>query len=128
MALDLKQMERDILEAALTKGAIGQVLRSNKPASIILREKYGSTEAREQLIVVTQYMLEERYLFPLMDDDNPVDSSNYVRGLTPKGLKRLRELKAPRWTWVKENWFPVAVATITAFIGLGSIGVDLYFN
>ena len=90
-------------------------------------EKYGSSDAYEQLVAVIDYLVEKRYLFPYFDKVRK-ELRGQAAGLTPEGLKRLQELRHPRWTWVRENWFPLAVAGITAIIGILSVGVDLYLN
>ena len=97
MALDLKRMERDILEKTSTQDRMWSIYDAKLPIPQFLLNKYGPKEGREQLIVVIQYLLEERYLIPPIDNSNR-DSRVIVRGLTPKGYKRLRELQAPRWT------------------------------
>ena len=53
MALDLKRMERDILEAAHILGKIGSISNPYTPASEFLLKKYESDEEMEQLYVVT---------------------------------------------------------------------------
>ena len=128
MAFDIKQMERDVLETVLILGDIGYRGGSHSAASKVLIEKYsGSFDVDQRLVVIVDFLVEERYLFPVRNDKGEV-SSGYARGITPKGLKRLRHLRHPRRTWVRKNWFPVVVAVITAFIGLGSIGANLYLN
>ena len=124
MALDLKQMEQDILETVHSLGRIGPLM---SPSSRALWEKYSSTDAGAYLNTVIDYLVEKRYLFPFFDEAHKEVHATSA-GLTPKGLRRLRELQHPWRTWVKKNWFPVAVAAITAFIGLLSVGVDLYLN
>ena len=131
MALDLRQMEQDILEVVRDIGDIGFRDSSHSPASKVLIEKYidkdDPWQSNQQLTVLVDYLVEERYLFPVFNQKGEV-SGSYARGITPKGLKRLRELQAPRRTWFKENWFPVIVAGITTMIGIGSIVVDLIVN
>ena len=133
MAIDLKRMERDILEAA-TLGSIGFLYSLNSaastnltPASRVLMEKYGPIDAYGQLVTIINYLVEKRYLFPYFDNSRK-EISGQAAGLTPEGLKRLQELQCRIRAWVCENWFPVAVAGITAFIGIGSIVVDLIVN
>ena len=128
MALDLKQMERDILEAAYTLGRIGSITNPETPASEFLYKRYPSEEAFQQVVVLVRHLLEERFLFPAYIVTKSQFSNSSVSGITPKGLKRLRELKAPRWTWFKTNWFPTLVAAITAIAAVGSIVVDATCN
>ena len=128
MAFDLKQMERDILETAHTLGRIGYFNGSLSPATESLKDKYRSDEEQQQVTVLMKYLLEKRYLFPFFDGKTGKELTDYVRGLTPKGFRRLRELQAPRRVWFEDNWFPVVVAAITAMIGVGSIVVNLIVN
>ena len=95
MALDLKEMERDILEATYTLGEIGVIDRPNTPASELLLNKYPWYGARQQMNVLIRHLLEERYLFPAYSYTQHKLSSKIVNGITPKGLKRLRELEHP---------------------------------
>ena len=131
MALDLKKMERDILEVVRDIGDIGFRNSSHSPASKVLIEKYidkdDPWQSNQQLTVLVDYLVEKRYLFPVHSTDGKV-SSGYARGITPKGAKRLRELQVPRWTWFKSNWFPTLVAAITAIAAVGSIIVDATCN
>ena len=128
MALDLRQMERDILEAVHTRGKLGLLAGTDWPATQFLIDKYRSDEEQQQVVVLMKYLLEKRYVFPFFDGKTGEELTDYVRGLTPKGAKRLRELQAPRWTWFKTNWFPAIVAGITGSIGVGSIVVDATCN
>ena len=82
-------------------------------------------DPQQQLTAVLNYLLEERYLYPYFDISGKELRDGYARGLTPKGIKRLRELKHPALTWAGANWFPVVVALITASIGVASIVVNL---
>ena len=128
MALDLRQMERDILEAVHTRGKLGLLAGTDWPATQFLIDKYRSDEEQQQVVVLMKYLLEKRYAFPFFDGKTGKELTDYVRGLTPKGFRRLRELQAPRRVWFEDNWFPVVVAAITAMIGVGSIVVNLIVN
>ena len=128
MALDLKQMERDILETVRARGEISGYYCSISPTSQFLLDKYPPGEGENERLVLIDYLVEERFLFPIVDPSSHEAISGFTRGITPKGLTRLRELQAPRWHWFKGNWFPVIVAAITAGIGVGSIIVDVTCN
>ena len=128
MALDLKQMERDILETVCAQGEISGYYSSISPTSQFLLDKYPPGEGENERLVLIDYLVEERFLFPIVDPSSHEAISGFTRGITPKGLTRLRELQAPRWHWFKGNWFPVIVAAITAGIGVGSIVIDLIVN
>ena len=125
-ALDVKQMERDILAVVHTQGDIGYFNGSFSPASQVLLEKYRNNDDR--LTVVIDYLVEERYLFPFYEDTGRIMGAGYARGITPKGYRRLQELQYPIRTWVGANWFAVTVAVITATIGIVSMVVNLIIN
>ena len=119
-------MERDILEAAYELGEI----RPGTHASQALSDKYssdaGDNSPRIQVTVMLNYLVEERLLFPYFSSSSGEEfRDSFARGITPKGLDRLKRLRHPVRTWIGENWFPVAVAVITATIGILSIVVDL---
>ena len=113
-------MELDILAAAFELGSIFP----GTPANQSLVEAYPDEE--ERLTVFADYLIEERFLFPLFDPTTGGEVRNgRARGITPKGIDRLRRLRNPVRTWIGENWFPVIVAAITASIGIGSIIVNV---
>lgn len=112
------KMELDVLAAAFDLGPI----LPGSPAAQSLDEAYpGELEA---LTVVADYLIEERFLFPLFDSTGLQVRNGRARGITPKGMDRLNRLRHPIRTWIVENWFPVAVATTTALIGIISIAVN----
>lgn len=119
-------MEQDILEAAYNLGSI----YGESSALKALLAKYPAQETgrsrdlnspEQQLTVVINYLLEERYLYPFFTSDGEEVRHGRARGITPKGIERLHRLQHPTATWLKNNWFPVVVATITACIGILSI-------
>ena len=129
---DLRRMERDILQVVRDIGDLRPRYQSISPAMEFLIEKYidqnDSWHSNQQLTVLIDYLVEKRFLFPVYTTKGEV-SSGFARGITPKGLTRLRELQTPRWWhWVKGNWFPVIVAVITAGVGIASIIVDVTCN
>ena len=128
MTFDVKQMELDILETVHKRGNIGFIHKPDTPASKFLHEKYPSLEARQQLVAVTEFLIEERYLLHLNVSNKEGEAAVPVRSLTPKGYKRLKELQRPWWIWFKRNGFAVAIATITAVAAIGSIVVDATCN
>ena len=122
-------MERDVLEAVYRIGALGTLwddnLRSEVPtaASLSLEAKYKSDEDQERLKVVVNYLLEERLLYPYTwrrrsSGERGEHRDTRARGITPKGISRLKKLRAPRKTWAKKNVFPLLIAAITALVGL----------
>ena len=127
-AFDVTQMERDILEAIHTQGDgdIGYFNGSFSLASQVLLAKYGNDDDR--LTVVIDYLVEERYLFPLYEATGKILGGGYARGITPKGYRRLQELQHPIRTWVDANWFAVFVAGFTAAISIASVVVNLIVN
>ena len=116
---DKYKMELDVLAAAFDLGPI----LPGTPAAQSLDEAYPGEQ--EALTVVADYLIEERFLFPLFDSITGLQVRNgRARGITPKGMDRLSRLRHPIRTWIVENWFPVAVATTTAFLGIISIAVN----
>ena len=121
MAFDAKkQIERDILEAVNTHGML---LPTGTPAVEVLTGKYKSEEERQRVTAFASYLIEQRYLFPLFDSDGKEDLQT-ARDITPKGQRRLQELRHPIGTWIGANWFAVFVAFVTAVIGIASIVSD----
>ena len=124
-------MEYDILCAVDELGEIGLFNNSFTDARLHLNNLYpskpgpGLGDPHQPLTAVLNYLLEERYLYPYFNGLGEELKDGFARGLTPKGLKRLRELRHPVRTWAEANWFPVVVAVITASIGVASILVNL---
>ena len=119
-------MERDILEAVYELGEI----RHGTRASQALADKYsldaGDNSPLIQVTAMLNYLVEERFLFPYFSSSSGEElRDGFARGITPKGLDRLKRLRHPVRTWIGENWFPLAVAVTTATIGILSIVVNL---
>ncbi len=116
------KMKLDVLAAAFELGPI----LPGSPAAQSLAETY--PDEQEALTVVADYLIEERFLFPLFNSATRTEVWNgRARGITPKGMDRLRRLKRPVRTWIGENWFPVVVAATTALLGIISIVVNTVF-
>ena len=102
----------------------GGPILPGSPAAESLAEAY--PDGQHALTVVTDYPIEERFLFPVFNSNTGMVVRNgRARGITPKGMDRLRWLRHPVRTWVGENWFPVIVAATTALIGAISIVIDV---
>ena len=122
------RMERDILELVYDKGFLGFFGGSPSPATKVLSEKYSGTgvdSETHQLAALLNYLVEERYLYPFFDHSGKEQRDGYARGITPKGMDRLRDLQSPVCAWIRSNWFGVAVAAISALIGIASIIVAI---
>ena len=108
---------------------LGALENFHPHASSVLLKKYGGdADIQRQLAIVTDYLLEERFLFPFIRTDREL-ANGFARGLTPKGFRRLQELKHPARTWLKANRFGVAVASFAAFstlIGATSLLVSMF--
>ena len=116
------KMELDVLAAALE---LGPILPGSLAAQSLAEAYPGEQEA---LTVVADYLIEERFLFPLFNSTTGTELRNgRARGITPKGMDRLRRLRRPVRTWIGENWFPVVVAATTASLGITSIVVNVVF-
>ena len=104
-------MERDILEAVYQLGG-RENFDPSKSNSLI--NKYGNTSSiQKQLQVVINHLVEERLLFPDTSRTG-TGGKSYASGITPKGYRRLQDLKNPKLTWFKANWFAAVVALIAA--------------
>ena len=124
--LDASRIERDILEVANQHGMMGP--ESGKPAYDALAQKYGDhRDIAQRITAVMQYLMEERYLFPLFDSEGR-ESRLYARGITPKGSERLKEIRHPIRTWMRKNWFPLAIAALTTTISVVSMVISLIIN
>ena len=124
-------MEKDILEKTYELGEIGLVQGPPSPATEALVDKYLSDEygddrkVNQQIGTTLSYLIEQRYLHPYLNrEGKEAKSPPYARGITPKGIERLKELQHPRVCWIRKNWFPLTIAAITALIGTASIIVN----
>ena len=119
---DFKRLERDILEAVYENGP---TLGPDAPATQVLMQKYPSEDEIEAVTVALQYLLEQRYLWPYFGvNGHEARSRGDTRGITPKGIERLRQLRHPQVHWICANWFPFSVAVFSATIGLTNIFVN----
>lgn len=127
---EVRKMERCILEAAYTSGAITSELWD------IVYTLYadGSERTRKQLEIVLDYLVEQRFLFPYIRQVNSTQTitlPGHAGGITPKGIDRLWELRYPRYTWFKKNFLAVVVAAVAAVGGaaqVASVVVNLIVN
>ena len=55
-----------------------------RPRQSFLRKNIVRTKAASTVLM--KYLVEERYLFPFFDGKTGKELTDYVRGLTPKGL------------------------------------------
>ncbi len=119
---DFKRLERDILEAVYENG---RTLGPDTPAAQVLIQKYPSEDEMQAVTVDLQYLLEQRYLWPYFGvNGHELREGGGTRGITPKGIERLRQLRHPQVHWICANWFPFSVAVISATIGLTNIFVN----
>ena len=122
--LKLDEMELDILELVYEKSDLEHFIDVAKG----LNAKYPSVREQQALLATSQYLLEARYLWPYFGGNTGEELRDYVREITPKGVRRLRELQHPVRSWIWGNWFPLVVATITAAIAIANIVVDITAN
>ena len=113
---EIMEMERQVLRAAQDGGRIVE----HSAALHGLSNIYSTHVEAEELGVMIDYLVEERYLFPLLDDAGG-DKKGEARGITPKGSQRLQELEHPVREWMERNWFALTVAIVTSAIGIASI-------
>lgn len=121
-------MELDILEVVYEKGRLGYFNGAQSEATQALCAMYPSESEQEYMMVGLQYLLEARYLWPFFEASSKREQRDSARGITPKGIRRMRKLQHPVRTWMRENWFPLAVAAITAGIAVANIVVDIIVN
>ena len=82
-------------------------------AEPVPKDKYRSDEEQQQVTVLIVRISPRRTRISFRSfGKTGKELTHDVRGLTPKGFRRLRELQAPRRVWFEENWFPVVVAGI----------------
>ncbi len=118
--LDYQKMERDILETAAT----GEIMTPNHAAFKSLCDNY-PTEQAQALTCALIYLVEYGYLIPLYDADGNTAKNGWSRGLSPQGYRRLQQLRRPARIWISQNWFPLSVASISAFLAAASIVTNL---
>lgn len=116
-SLPVREMEFDILQFTYESSEFGQ-LDGNLTASGRLNRKYKSQRDQEQLRVMMKFLEDERFLYSY-------SGPYHGRGITPKGLDRLDRLQHPVRTWIYDNWFGVAVASITASIGIANAVISI---
>lgn len=122
MAKDYRRIEQDILETVYELGPI----EGNQVPGTRLQKYLGSDSDLQAVTVFVNFLLEERYLYPYFSSSTGREiRDNAVRGITPKGIERLRMLRHPNLTWMRKNWFGVAVAGINASIGIALIVVQV---
>ena len=118
-----QQMERDIL---LIVRDFGQVHPGSVAAEKLSR-MYPNTGDQSQInpaneITATfDYLVAECYLWPLFDSEGRELRNGLARAITPKGLKRLRQIEHPVRAWIGDNWFPFVVALATVALTTASI-------
>ena len=124
---DAEKMERDILRAVRDLGDI-YVNRGRNPttytdAASRLMSLYPEEGAQPagRLWVFVDSLVASGELLHFQQAPNLTRNEGAARGLAPKGERRLYELEHPLGAWIKENWFPVVIATITAVIGVANV-------
>ena len=123
--VDIEWTERFVLESLYESGQFQGFERGYIQDFHPLRIFFGTSEReREQLMAIVDSLVGEGFLAPYTSPDGR-KLIGAALGITPKGFRRLQELKHPRRTWLKANWFGVAVASITAGLALASILVDI---
>ena len=119
----VEQIERDILEAA-ENGTVSFFDPNDAWDRLTLLYAY-ELHLQARVIGIIDYLVLERYLSPIVDREGKTLSAR-ARGITPRGHRRLQKLRHPIRTWIWKNWFPLAVAVVTALVGISSIFVDIF--
>ena len=116
---DVKRMERDILEDILYTS---RAKHWNSAESKMVLE---SPRLRGRIDALVAHLYDDGILVSGSPRDvNGNVATSFISGLTPKGIRRLEEIKHPRRTWLKANWFPMVVAIVTTAVGIASIVSD----
>ncbi len=118
-AFDVARMERDILEDVLHTSRT-DVWNSAKSKMVLDRP-----HIRGRIDALVAHLFDDGLLVsasPRNADGNVPTS--FISGLTPKGIRRLEEIKYPLRTWLKVNWFPMVVAVLATTVGIASIVSD----
>ena len=125
--VNMSIVERDVLKAVQLYGRLGPTDQEQDTALGWLAKRYDmSDHATSQLLTcVSDYLVEQRYLWPYFSSEGGQIVQARVRGITPKGIERLRELDHPVRTWVGRNWFPVVVAAIASTVALGDLALRI---
>ena len=80
-----------------------------------------SKEEWRGIEVMLEYLESEGYIYIYRLPSGVVLPGDAIRGITPRGLRRLEELQHPVRAWMEANWFPLTVAVITSVIGIAGI-------
>ena len=113
--------ELDILVTVKDYGALGYINGSHTKASERLLSLYSDESVGYDGIVsvFVDALVDSGHLLPVNNAEGRRTRA-YARGLTPKGLRRLYEVKHPVRAWMKANWFPFVVACVTTCVGVAS--------
>ena len=121
--LRVSEMERDILQAVRDLGSFEPLRGGFSPAYIRLHERYPEREEQRQLTVIIDSLVQQRLLYPRWHQESRIrnDADGYASGITAEGKRRLDQIRHPKWTWLKRNWFAVTIALITALAALAGV-------
>ena len=116
---DVARLERDILEDVL------HTSRTRYWNSAESKMVLNRPHLRGPINAFVAHLFDDGLLVSASprDADGNVPTSS-ISGLTPKGVRRLEEIKYPRRTWLKANWFPMVVAIVATTVGIASIVSD----
>ena len=115
----MRNTELDILVTVKDYGAIGYSNGSHTKASERLLSLYPDESVGYDGIVsiFVDALVDSGHLLPVNNAEGRPRQA-YARGLTPKGVRRLYEVKHPVRAWMKANWFPFVVACVTTCVGV----------
>ena len=116
-----RNTELDVLVTVRDYGALGYLNGSHTKASERLLSLYPdeSVEYDGIVSVFVDALVDSGHLLPVINmNGSRIQAS--ARGLTPKGVRRLYEVKYPVRAWIKANWFPFVVACVTTCVGVAS--------
>ena len=119
-AKTVRLFERKLLEAA-TNGP----LRPGSDNLNALRKDIGELWDNEGITALVDVLLESGHLWRFRDANTGDIVRPMCRGITPKGVERLDQLRTPRKVWARNNWFALLIALSTISTSIGSVIVNI---
>ena len=119
-AKTVKLFERKLLEAATN----GPLLPGSDNLNAVEKE-IGGLWDDAGVTTVLDVLIESGHLWPFRDADTGGIVRTMCRGITPKGIERLDQIRAPRKAWARNNWFALLIALSTIAASIGSLIVNI---
>ena len=121
-AKTVRLFERKLLEAATN----GPLLPGNDNLNALKEELAELWGDGEGITAVLDVLIDSGHLWPFRDTKTgAISNRTMCRGITPKGIDRLDQLRAPRKVWARDNWFALLIALSTIATSIGSLIVNI---